>query len=223
MSHHGDSGIQEHSVGDYYPGGTYIKAGLGPGGTIVAWNLLTGEIYGEVQFEDWDKDYYEAHAKADALIPADLPYRSKQRQHVAEAVTSTDVASSRRNVMSKYTIPANERVLSDCLIAAINPRRVLQEVISFYENVVADDQRDKVDFEASECSAHPDCRDRFEKRTASNQFVLDGLTTLVAHADEQQAEIRAIEAGASNGVPAELQDLFAQLGINPNDVAVLQG
>lgn len=215
MRHYGNGGIQEHSIGDYYPGGTYIKAGLGPGGTIVAWNLVTGEIYGEVQFEDWGKDYYAAHERADALIPADVPYRKKQPQHVAVVETSTDVASSRRNVMSKYTVPADQRLLSDELIGAINPRRVLGELITFYENVVAKDEQDRVEFEASECADHEECRANFEGRVNINRNVLNGLISFTSEIDQQQQEFQ--ESTGNGG----LEQLLSQLGIDPSQFDVV--
>lgn len=102
MSHYADGGLQENSIGEYYPGGTYVKASKQPGGTIVAWNLVTGEEYGQVRFKDWGEDFRIAHAIADALIPADVPYR-KRKQHVADAAPNTEVASTRRDTATVQT------------------------------------------------------------------------------------------------------------------------
>jgi hypothetical protein len=80
MSHHGNSGIQEHSVGDLYPGGIRIESKPEAGeGVIVAYNLLTSEEYGRVTFADWKSDFDMAHRIAEALIPPDVPYRYQRK------------------------------------------------------------------------------------------------------------------------------------------------
>ncbi len=118
--------------------------------------------------------------------------------------------------MSKYTVPAEQRLLSDELIGAINPRRVLGEVITFYENVVAKDEQDRAEFEASECSGHEECRARFEGRVTINRNVLQGLTDFVASIDQQQSEF-----SASQGGDGGFESLLAQLGIDPSQFDVV--
>jgi hypothetical protein len=212
MRHHGNSGIQEHSIGDYYPGGTYIKAGKEPGGTIVAWNLVTSEVYGEVHFDDWEESYRVAHALADALIPPDVPYR-KQRQHVAEAAPSKDVSIVRRDTVSKYTIASNERILSDEFFAKVNSRRVVLELISYYEGIVERNQQEWVEFQQSEHGDCEDCIARAKALIELNQSVLSGLVAVVEQADAQSQVVQ----GASVD---PLQALLNQLGIQGDVVAI---
>ncbi len=213
MAHHGDSGLQQDSIGDHYPGGTYITKGKEPGGTVVAWNLLTGEVYGEVHFDNWGQSFSYAHMLAEGLIPDDVPYRKKQVQHVAVPATSKDVASNRRSVVSKYTVPANERILSDEFFAKINSRRVIVELISYYEGIVEKNQQEWVEFQQSEHGDCEDCIARAKALIELNQSILSQLVALAENSDEQ--------AKVVNGSSVDpFQALLNSLGINGDVVAV---
>jgi hypothetical protein len=190
MSHYGSTGIQEHSIGDLYPGGDYILAGKGPGGTVVAWNLVTGEEYGRVNFDDWGRDFKVAYAKAIAMIPANVPYRKKQSQHVTDTAISTEVASSRRNVMSsQFAVPSKSRILSDEFISKINSRRILCELIAYYEGIAAKNAEEYDEFLDSEDSNDPKAVERARKLVTLNQFVLESLVALV---EESNRRVEAI-------------------------------
>ncbi len=207
MTHYGESGLQEHSVGDLYPGGDYIIAGKGPGGTVVAWNLVTGEEYGRVKFEDWDRDFKAAYDKAIAMIPPDVPYRKRQRQHVAVSETSTDVACSRRNVMSSpFAVPAEHRILSDEFISRINSRRILCELIAYYEGIVEKNVAEFDAFVESDESGNPRAYQRAQALIDLNRFVLQSLIALVEAGNRQVERIQEL-------TPNPLEELFRGLGI----------
>ncbi len=208
MSHHGDTGLQDHSIGDVYPGGDYIIAGKGPGGTIVAWNLVTGEEYGRVQFDDWDRDFDAAYAKAIAMIPADVPYRKQRNQSVSgSATTSTDVANSRRNVMpSPFAVPAEHRILSDEFISKINSRRILCELIAYYEGIVAKNVQEFREFQNSDEVGNPVAYEQAQRLVELNKFVLQSLIALVEAGNRQVERIQALE-------PNPLEELFRGLGL----------
>lgn len=217
MSHHGDTGIQQHSIGDFYPGGISIHTS-GEGGECVAWNLVTGEEYGRVQFDNWGDSYYSAHAEAEALIPANVPYRTR-RQHVAGTETGTDASNVRRNAMvSQVNVPVQERVLSDEFFNKVNPRQVLSDLVSYYDGIIAKNQEEWVEFQQTECASHPECVERAKTLIQLNVAIRDGLAAVLADGDERTKAIRALEQSADPFQHDPFQQLFAQLGIDPSSI-----
>jgi hypothetical protein len=78
MKHHGDSGLQEHSVGDIYPAGIMIiHNGKTGRGIVRSYNLIEGTIYADEIYSsmDDDGDFDAARERAVAAVPDGVPYR----------------------------------------------------------------------------------------------------------------------------------------------------
>lgn len=223
MRHHGNSGLQEHSIGDYYPGGIFTRSGLEPGGEIVAWNLVTGEVYGRVRYESLNTDFVSRYDEALSLIPEDVPFRRHQRQDVPDAVTNKDVAAKRDVPMSKFTVPADERSLSDAFINKFNVRRILCELITFQEATVArllsEFSERREEFEGAPQGVQDDAQGVID----INVWLKEALIEIVEEGDRRAESIgRLYNDNGSRVGGNPVLDLLRSLGVTDDELAQAQ-
>jgi hypothetical protein len=82
--------------------------------------------------------------------------------------------------MSKFAVPAEERILSDKFFEAVNPRRVLCELIAYQDNVIADNEAEAARRRNSGKQSAKD-RAHCEAMLSFNYFVRNSLSDLVEH------------------------------------------